>query len=173
MRAREEVENFDFEKVDEVATEPTAEEPTAATETPDFCNQNFLGARAEIFQPEIVSTTTADDYDRKAFDEFFSEPNAVVVEQFAMTENVTTEKVYQLGTEVMNDWQLTKPRHRDLYDAKTHLLNTIRRKIEIGRQRKPTSRQESRQRLIDYSNRLLQQAALGMFEKEDNTPKPF
>jgi hypothetical protein len=130
--------------------------------------QEQLKIAAFALDTQVVATqpkteqylpTTQQAYDDFLSD-FFSERNAIKVEQFCMSEHIMPAELRDIAQQVVNDWMLTERQHRTGQELRCHFLNTCRKKIDIQRKRKrnPTL-EEKRQELIDGQIRDLQAIA--------------
>lgn len=90
----------------------------------------------------VVELLTREDF----FKDFFKEENTATLEAICMNSHTDIETLKRLANAVLDDWQATdEPTHRELRDAKKHLLAQIRIKLSIERrekeaaERKPTT----------------------------------
>ena len=68
----------------------------------------------------------------EAFDEFFK--GQIYVENLCMQEGIGIDTCKALAREILNDWALTGESHESVQDARNHLLNLLRIKINIYKQ---------------------------------------
>lgn len=59
----------------------------------------------------------------------FLNNNPIILQAFCMKERIDPCELSMLVQDVLIDWELTEPRHRDRQDALRHLLNHLRIKI--------------------------------------------
>ena len=69
----------------------------------------------------------------EVFEDFFNAQAAV--EAFCMTESIDIETCKKLAQEVINDWNLSGQTHQSLSDGRRHLLNQLRIKIKVEKQK--------------------------------------
>jgi len=61
--------------------------------------------------------------------------NSQYLEQFAMTESISTELCKKLATDAVTEWKMIGTTHRSVSDARKHLLDHIRKQVTIMRER--------------------------------------
>lgn len=84
----------------------------------------------------VVELLTREEF----FKDFFREENTMTLEAICTNSYTTLEDLKRLANAVLDDWQATdEPTHRDLNEAKRHLLNQIRIKLSIERREKATA----------------------------------
>ena len=78
-------------------------------------------------------------------DQFFSATS--VVESFCMSNHVTVDELRTIATSILAEWKLGDVSHNTLKDAKRHLVNQARIKIQKSRQNATDKPQRTQDRL--------------------------
>lgn len=78
-------------------------------------------------------------------DQFFSA--ASVIESFCMSNHVTVDELRTIATSILAEWKLGDVSHNTLKDAKRHLVNQARIKIQKSRQNATDKPQRTQDRL--------------------------
>lgn len=84
----------------------------------------------------VVDEMTREEF----FNDFFSEQRTATIEQLCMARAFgSIENFKRLATAVLAEWEaLPEPKHRDIKDARQHLINHCSRKMSAERREKQT-----------------------------------
>lgn len=97
----------------------------------------------EVKKERIEEYVVVDEMTREEFfNDFFSEQRQATIEQLCMARAFgSIENFKRLATAVLAEWEaLPEPKHRDLKDARQHLINHCSRKMSAEcREQKPTT----------------------------------
>lgn len=110
-------------------------------------NESRTGSRTESKTGNIIKDVDIDkDYyvvdairREEFFNIFFAESRRKTIESLCINNHIDEATLRRLSKEVLDDWQATgEPKHRDLHEAQSHLLNQIRIKLSIERREQKT-----------------------------------
>ena len=92
---------------------------------------NTLNKNIRIEEYIILSTTTGACAREEFLTDFFSDARRGIIEALAKNLGVPPPRLRQLAEEVITEWEATAtPPHKDLSDARKHLINHIRIKLK-------------------------------------------
>ena len=93
--------------------------------------------------------------DLKLMDELFSQ--GIMIESFCKNNGITPQQCRMYAESILNEWQLTGTKHRNMTDARQHMLHTIRNRAAADKQQGKggRSRQEWQNELQGEAIRLI------------------
>lgn len=119
--------------------QPSGQRPTNDRPTSD----QQVTSSIEVKKERIEEYVVVDEMTREEFfNDFFSEQRQATIEQLCMARAFgSIENFKRLATAVLAEWEaLPEPKHRDLKDARQHLINHCSRKMSAEcREQKPTT----------------------------------
>jgi hypothetical protein len=115
--------------------------------TPYYANINVSNITNDINNNILSHTQDArareksnfeiDDLEQKALEEILEDK--ISLEAFCMKERINIIDFENLARSVLTDWKVAGARHRDIADARSHLISTIRIEIKNNRLKTPNT----------------------------------
>lgn len=105
----------------------------------------------------ILSTPTGACAREEFLNDFFSDARRGIMEALAKNLGVPPPRLRQLAEEVITEWEATgTPPHKDLNDARKHLINHIRIKLkeENGSKNYNNTRETAAQRKAEFADHI-------------------
>ena len=119
-------EESDQETNQQINHESTNDQPTANQQL-TTCKEYKTVRSKEYY---VVDLLTREEFLKN----FFREENTATLEAICMSEYTTLENLKKFAAAVLDEWQATDvPTHRDISEAKRHLLSQIRIKLSVER----------------------------------------
>lgn len=127
---------------DQVNDQPSDQQATNKRPTTDQQPTSSIELKKErIKEYLVVDEMTREEF----FNDFFSENRRPAIEQLCMARAFgSIENFKRLAAAVLAEWEaLPEPKHRDLKDARQHLINHCSRKLSAeSREQQPTTTQK-------------------------------
>lgn len=94
----------------------------------------IVDTNKEIKKYIVVVVGNARYTRERFFEDFFSESRKGVIESICMNNYTDEATLKRLAKEILDEWEcIGEPLHKDLADARRHLLNQLRKKLEAER----------------------------------------
>ena len=125
------------------------------TTSKEYKNIRIYNKEKEINKEKENSLTLVYD-DRRLIDEMFSQ--GIMIEAFCKDNGISPEQCRKYAESILNEWQLAGTTHRNLTDARQHMIYTIRNRVAEDKQKQSKggrSRQEWQNELQGEAIRLI------------------